>query len=251
MSKTNHMHIVLRRIALLGLAFTFTIGLSGQDIGSFLKKAKDVVEGNGSLSADEMSGGLKEALQLGVGEAVDRLSAENGYLESPYKILLPEEARQVVDKLKMVPGFTNVEQELIQRVNRAAELAAREATPIFTDAITQMTFRDAADILTGEQDAATQYLHRSTHDKLFTAFEPIVIDALDEVNARTYWREATTAYNRLPFVRRVETELDDYVTEEALSGLFGLIEKKESEIRTDIGSRTSPLLKKVFAQQDN
>ena len=243
------MNNLLLRIAMMSLALALALSLSAQNIGSLLKKAKNTLDG-GTLTTEEISGGLKEALQLGIGEAVDQLSAENGYLESPYKILLPAEARQVVDKLKMVPGFANVERELILRVNRAAELAAREATPIFTEAITQMTFRDAADILTGERDAATQYLHRQTHDQLFMAFEPIVIDALDEVNARTYWREATTAYNRLPFVSKVNTELDDYVTEEALTGLFGLIEKKESQIRSDIGARTSPLLKKVFAQQD-
>ncbi len=224
--------------------------LMAQDLGGLFNKAKKVLEGGEKLSAEEISGGLKEALELGVTEAVDYLSAEDGYLESPYRILLPEEAQTVVSKLKMVPGFSNVEQELILRINRAAEHAARKATPIFVDAITGMSFQDAARILTGEADAATRYLESTTHDHLFQAFEPVVIDALDEVNARTYWREVTTAYNKLPFVKKVETELDDYVTDRALDGMFGLIEKKESDIRARVGARTSPLLQKVFAQQD-
>ena len=234
----------------MALALLVVVFLPAQNLGGLLNKAEKVVTGEESLTEEEIGNGLKEALNLGVEEAVDFLSAEDGYYESIYKILLPEEAQKVVSKLKMVPGFDNVEQELILRVNRAAELAATKASPIFVDAITQMTFKDVLDILMGEQDAATQYLHRSTYDSLFGEFEPVIGASLDEVNANQYWREATTQYNKIPFVTKVNTELDDYVTEKALEGMFGLIRVKEEKIREDVNLRTTPLLQKVFAQQD-
>lgn len=230
--------------------FLFIAVLPAQNLGGLLNKAKKVVTGEEELSKEEVGNGLKEALNLGVEEAVDFLSAEDGYYESVYKILLPEEARMIVDKVKMVPGFQNVEQELILRVNRAAELAASKATPIFVDAIKQMTFQDAMNILMGEQNAATQYLNRTTYQALYGEFNPVIVNSLDEVNANQYWEDVTTAYNKLPFVKKVETDLDGYVTDKALEGMFGLIEKKEEKIRDDVGARTSPLLKKVFAQQD-
>lgn len=221
-----------------------------QGLGGLLDKAKKAVTGEGALSPEEAGDGLKEALNLGVEEAVAFLSREDGYYESIYKILLPEEAQQVTDRLRAVPGFGQVERELVLRLNRAAELAAKKATPIFADAIRQMTFRDALDILLGEPDAATRYLHRSTYDALYGEFRPVIVQSLDEVNARTYWAKSVNAYNGLPLVQDVNPELDAYVTEKALEGLFGLIEKKEGQIRTDVGARTSPLLQKVFAEQD-
>ena len=165
-------------------------------------------------------------------------------------MLLPEEARKVTNKLRMVPGFQNVEDELVLRLNRAAELAAGKAKPIFVNAIKQMTFTDALDILMGQPDAATRYLERTTSAQLYEEFKPIIANSLDEVNARQYWRDATNAYNKIPLVSPVTTELDDYVTQTALKGMFGLIEKKEDNIRQDVGARTSPLLQKVFARQD-
>jgi len=221
-----------------------------QGLGGLLDKAKKAVTGEGALSPEEAGDGLKEALNLGVEEAVAFLSREDGYYESIYKILLPEEAQQVTDRLRAVPGFGQVERELVLRLNRAAELAAKKATPIFADAIRQMTFRDALDILLGEPDAATRYLHRSTYDALYGEFRPVIVQSLDEVNARTYWAKSVNAYNGLPLVQDVNPELDAYVTEKALEGLFGLIERKEGQIRTDVGARTSPLLQKVFAEQD-
>ncbi len=224
---------------------------SAQNLGGLLNKAKKTIFKDGTdLSADEIGRGLKEALDLGVGEAVTLLSAENGYYESIYKVLLPEEARKVTNKLRMVPGFQNVEDELILRLNRAAELAAGKAKPIFVQAIKEMTFTDALDILMGQPDAATRYLERTTSSQLYNEFKPIIANSLDEVNARQYWRDATTAYNKIPLVSPVTTELDDYVTQTALKGMFGMIEKKEENIRQDIGARTSPLLQQVFAKQD-
>lgn len=212
-------------------------------------KVSEVADGGG-LSQDEVGRGLKEALNNGVGDAVDFLSKENGYLESPYKILLPAEAQKVVSKLKNVPGFENVEANLIEKMNRAAEDAAIKAKPIFISAIKQMTFKDAMNILMGQNDAATTYLRGATYKQLYVEFLPVIQESLDKVNAREYWRSAVTAYNKIPFVEKTNPELDDHVNTMALDGMFSLVQKKEEGIRSDVGLRNSDLLRKVFAKQD-
>ncbi|MEP6646631.1 MAG: DUF4197 domain-containing protein [Saprospiraceae bacterium] len=211
-----------------------------------LNKAKGVI----SSPDDEVGSGLKQALEFGVNEAVEKLSADKGYLESPYKILIPDEARAIISKVKMVPGFGDVENQLIDKMNKAAELAAKKATPIFVDAITSLTIKDAMHILLGEKDAATRYLETQTRTNLYNAFLPVIQSALDEVNARTYWRSVITAYNNIPFVKKANPALDDHVNQKALDGLFSLIEVKEAKIRGDKSNRTTDLLKKVFAKQD-
>jgi hypothetical protein len=217
--------------------------------GNVLKKAKDVVSG-GSLSQEDAGNGLKEALNAGVGQAVDFLSAKDGYFQSPYKILVPEEAQKIASKLKMVPGFSNFEADLTERMNRAAEDAATKAKPIFIAAIKGMTFQDALNILMGKQDAATRYLEKSTFDKLYAEFKPVIQTSLDKVNAREYWKSGVTAYNKLPFVDKTNPDLDDHVTRKALVGMFSLVEKKEQGIRSNVNLRNTDLLRKVFAQQD-
>ena len=204
----------------------------------------------GSLSTDEIGNGLNEALNVGVGKATDFLSAENGYLKSIYKIELPAEAQKVLKKVKRVPGFENSEDKMIELMNRAAEDAATKAKPIFVSAIKKMTFRDAMNILKGEKNAATQYLNKATHKQLVTEFMPVIQTSLDKVNARTYWKTVVTAHNKLPFVKKVTPELDEYVTDKALDGMFSLVEKKELDIRENQSARTSDLLSKVFSQQD-
>lgn len=202
-------------------------------------------------SADgEISSGLRQALEFGVKEAVDKLSADKGYLESPYKILVPQEAQIIITKVKAVPGFQDVEKQLVDKMNKAAELAAKKATPIFVDAITSLTINDAMNILMGEKDAATRYLETQTRDSLYTAFMPSIQSALDEVNAREYWKSVITAYNNIPFVKKANPKLDDHVNQKALDGLFSLIEVKEEKIRTDQSQRTTDLLKSVFSKQD-
>ena len=233
---------------ILALAIMITIpGQSHAQFKDLLNKAKSAVTGDDS---GDVGLGLKEALKFGVNEAVDKLSAEKGYLESPYKILIPEEARAIVSKVKMVPGFQDVETQLIDKMNKAAELAAKKATPIFVDAITSLTIRDAMNILMGEKDAATRYLETETRTPLYNEFLPVIQAALDEVNARTYWTTVVNAYNNIPFVKKVNPQLDDHVNNKALDGLFSLIQVKEEKIRTDQSQRTTDLLKKVFGQQD-
>ncbi len=235
------------------IAFCLLLGspLNAQiSLGKVLDKAEKVLNGENPLSQDDIGEGLKEALNKGVGEAVDKLSAENGYLASAYKIQIPEEAQKVITKLKLVPGFEDVEEQLIQKMNKAAELAAKKATPIFVDAITSISFDDAMNILTGNDDAATLYLQGKSQKQLYNAFMPVISNALDEVNARTYWRSAVNAYNKIPFIKKVNPELDDHVNTKALEGLFALIAVKEEGIRNNIDQRNTDLLKKVFAKQD-
>lgn len=239
---------MLKKSLLLVIAL-LTFQLGNAQLDGLIKKTEKALKGGG-LSQEEAGNGLKEALNAGISEAVDFLSAKDGYLKSPYKILVPEEAQVVVDKLKTVPGFTNIEADLTERMNRAAEDAATKAKPIFMSAIKKMTFQDALNILMGNQDAATRYLEKTTSTQLYTEFLPVIQSSLDKVNAREYWRNAVTAYNKLPLVTKTNPELDDHVTKKALVGMFSLVEKKEKGIRTDVGQRNSPLLKKVFAEQD-
>lgn len=234
------------RFILSFLLFTFSITSNAQ-FGKLLDKAKAEITG----TKDDQTGlGLKEALNNGISSAVDQLSSPKGYLESQYKILIPEEAQKVINVVKKVPGFHDVEDNLVQKMNQAAEIAAKKATPIFVNAIKAMTFKDAANILFGEKDAATRYLERNTRLNLYNEFLPIIQASLDEVNARTYWKSVVDAYNSIPFQKKLNPNLDDHVNNKALDGLFGLIQVKESGIRTDVGQRTSPLLREVFGKLD-
>ncbi len=206
--------------------------------------------GAGELTTAEVSSGLKQALEIGISKGSDVLSKKDGYFKSQYKILLPPEARKVADKLRNVPGFTNIEDEILEKINRGAEDAAKRAKPIFVTAIRQMSFTDAMDILMGPKNAATSYLNRTTYDPLYQEFNPVIVQSLDKFDARKYWADAVNTYNKIPFVEKANPDLDDYVTKEALKGLFGMIENEELNIRTNIAARTTDLLKKVFAKQD-
>ena len=215
--------------------------------GKLLDKAKEVVGVDDGL---DVSGGLKEALNIGVEQAVSTLSAEDGYFGSPYKILIPEDARKIVSTVSSLPGLTHVEKDLVAKMNEAAELSAKKAGPIFLEAIKQMSFKDATNILMGEQDAATRYLESTSGKKLYEEFMPVIQAALDEVDARSIWNKAVTTYNKIPLKKKLNPDLDDHVNQMAINGMFSLVEEKEKGIREDVGLRTSPLLKEVFAKQD-
>ncbi|HOY14967.1 MAG TPA: DUF4197 domain-containing protein [Saprospiraceae bacterium] len=209
-----------------------------------------VLNSSGVLSDADISKGLKQALEKGVDNSVTYLAKEGGYYQSVYKILLPAEAQMVTSKLRVIPGFGNLEEEVVKRINKAAEDAASKAGPIFLNAITQMTFADVRNILMGEKNAATNYLQRVTYAALYDEFKPVVVGSLNKFGALDYWGNAINSYNKIPFVDKVNPDLADHVTNNALKGLFALIEQKELGIRTDISQRTSDLLKKVFAKQD-
>ena len=202
------------------------------------------------LTNADIASGLKEALNLGTDDAVALLSAQDGYYKSVYKILLPEEAREVTKRLAVIPGFTNVEEIVLEKINRGAEDAAKSVGPIFLDAIKNMSIGDAMSILMGPQDAATTYLNNQTYQTLYNRFQPVILNSLNKFNAVQYWGDAVNTYNKIPLVKDVNPELDDYVTHEALKGLFALIAQKELGIRTDISQRVTPLLQRVFKKQD-
>lgn len=214
-----------------------------------MQRAMDIL-GSTPLTDLDVSNGLKEALNLGVDNSVKFLSAKDGYYASAYKILLPDEARTVIDKLKFIPGFTNLEEEVIKKINQGAEDAAKKAGPIFVGAIKQMSFTDAMNILTGPKNAATSYLHDNTYNALYAEFKPVLVNSLNTYGALDLWSNAVTKYNSLPFITDVNPDLADHVSAKALVGMFDLVEKKELGIRTDLSQRSSSLLQKVFAKQD-
>ena len=238
----------MKVLSLLALTIFLSTAPSYGQFGKILDKAKEVIgQEEGGL---DIGSGLKEALRVGVDDAVSSLSKENGYLDSPFKVLIPADAQKIVSTVSKLPGFTNVETDLVNKMNEAAELAAKKAGPIFLDAIKQMTIADATDILMGEQDAATKYLEGSSRKALYQEFMPVIQNALDEVDARALWTKTVTAYNKIPLQKKLNPDLDDHVTTKALDGMFSLVKHKEEGIRNNVGMRTSPILKEVFAKQD-
>ncbi len=227
------------------------LSLSACNPGDLDKVLGAVLEDGSALTDAQVGGGLKEALTQGIGKGADRLSMKDGFLRGAYKILLPEEVQKVTSRLQNVPGFTSVENKMLELVNRGAEDAAKKAKPIFVSAIKQMTFRDAMGILMGGNNAATDYLKKATHSKLYAAFKPEIVKSLDKVNATGTWKKAMTTYNKIPLVNKVNPDLDDYVTNQALSGLFKMVAKEETNIRKNPTARATDLMKKVFAKQDN
>jgi len=138
----------------------------------------------------------------------------------------------------------------LKLLNNAAEDAVKEATPIFINAVKEMSFTDAKNILLGENNAATNYLQTKTRTDLYAKFNPIIQKSLSKVGADQIWTQMISKYNNLPLVADVNPNLTDYVTQEALKGVFKMIAVEEKGIREKIGLRTSSLLKRVFALQD-
>ncbi len=201
------------------------------------------------MSSDDVAGGLKEALNKGVEKSTSLLSAKDGFFKNAaVKILLPPEAQKVETTLRGIGLGSEVDQAILT-MNRAAEDASKSAAPIFLDAVKRMTITDAVNILKGSDTAATIYLKANTTSALTTAFRPIVDSSLSKVDATKYWSTLTTEYNKLPLVKKVETDLTTYVTDRALQGLFYEIGLEEKQIRKNPAERTTDLLKKVFAKQ--
>lgn len=232
----------MNKLILVAAFLTYTISSNAQ-FGKILDKAKATVN---NTKEDNTSLGLKEALNVGVDAAVKQLAVKDGYYASPYKIIIPEDAQKVINVVKKLPGFEDTETKLITKMNEAAEIAVKKASPIFVNAIKQMSFTDAKNILTGNDDAATRYLESTSRAPLYNEFLPVIQAALDEVNARTYWATVVNAYNKIPLQKKMNPELDAHVNNKALDGLFSLIEVKEEGIRNDVNQRTSQLLKDVF-----
>lgn len=207
--------------------------------------------GNSSapLTTAEVANGLKEALIKGISKGSDLVSQVDGYFKNPeIKIPFPPEVKKVEDRLRQI-GLGSEVDKFVMTLNRGAEDAAREAKPIFIEAIRAMTIEDAWAILRGEDNAATQYLRRTTSGSLKEKFKPVIQNSLNKVNATKYYGEIVTRYNQIPLVQKVNPDLDDYATDEAIEGLFLMIAKEEKNIRENPVARTTELLKKVFGAQ--
>jgi hypothetical protein len=233
--------------ALIFIAFLFLL-LSGCD--TLNQVAQTTLQQYGTPTNLEIGNGLKQALELGTGKSADQLSAVDGFFgNAAVKILFPPEAQKVEKTLRSI-GLGNLADNVILSLNRAAEDAAGKARPIFVNAIKQMTLTDVTNILLGSQDAATQYFKRNTTLQLAASFKPVIQTSLNKVGATKYYTDAANAYNRVPFVSKVNPDISDYVMHKAIDGLFVQIAQEEINIRQNLGARTTPLLQKVFGYYD-
>lgn len=203
----------------------------------------------GSLTSTQISSGLKEALNLGVTEGVKKLAVTDGFFKNEaVKILMPEKLRKIDTTLRAI-GLGSLADQGVKLLNRAAEDAVTEATPIFANAITSMTITDAKNILLGSNNAATTYLQGKTQSQLFTAFQPKVKASLGKVGADSVWKSIITKYNTFTG-QAVTTDINEYVTTETINGVFKMVAQKESGIRDTPAMRTTSILQKVFGAQD-
>ena len=229
-----------------------SVSVSAQGWKDLKKKAKKEAEkvkktsSTGGFSNDEAAGGMKEALGKGVEKGVAQLNKKDGYLKDlEIKIPMPKEAKSVEEKLRKMGQGKKVD-EAIESMNRAAEDAAEGAKDIFVVAIKEMTVADAVSIIKGEKDAATKYLSKATRAELVKKFQPVIKASLDKVGATKHWKSVFGTYNKLPMVKKVNPDLEEYVTNKALDGLFIQIAKEELNIRENPVARVTDLLKKVF-----
>lgn len=201
---------------------------------------------NSSLTEDEVAKGIKEALNKGIENGVNLLSAKDGYYKDlSVKIPLPNEAEQIEEKLRKI-GQGQLIDNTIESINRAAEDAANSSKELFIKAIKELTLQDVMNILNGEQNAATTYLSNQTREDLVLKFKPIIEASLNNVGATKHWRTMISAYNKIPLVQKINPDLVNYATNKAIDGLFIKIEREEIDIRKNPGARTTDLLKKVF-----
>lgn len=211
-------------------------------LGSVLQK---IPAQKKALSNEEIIAGLKEALTVGTDKATKKLSLADGFFkDAVIKILMPEEAKKVEQKLRSL-GMGKQVDNAILAMNRAAEDAARNAAPIFVKAVKEMSFADAMGILRGNDDAATAYLSSKTTAALTESFRPVIESSLQKTNATRYWNTLFTTYNKFS-TEKVNTDLSAHVTEKALVGIFYQLANEEKKIRKDPMARTTEILKKVF-----
>ena len=198
------------------------------------------------LSKEEVAKGLREALVLGAEKAIQKASAKDGfYTNKAIKIPFPAEAEKMKTTLQKA-GMQSQITAFEKSVNSAAELAAKEVFVIFVDAVTTMTIKDAFTILKGKNNAATSYLKKQTNAQLYAKIKPIASKAIQQVEVTKYWTPLMKSYNKIPFTKGVNPDLENYVTQKTIDGLFVLIANQEQEIRNNPAARTSALLKKVF-----
>jgi len=248
----------------IGLGLILLAGMTGSGLesqGQILKKILKTSSDQqntkapkqNNLSNTEINSGLKQALSNGLTSSINTLSAKNGFLgDAAVKILMPPEAQKIEKTLRSV-GMGKICDQFISSLNGAAETAVKEAAPVFANSLSKMTITDAYNILlSGQQDAATTFFKTTTTPDLTSKFSPIVESALGKNNVSTYWTQLTSAYNSLPLAfSKVNTDLNAYVTQKAIDGLFVKVAEQELKIRGNLGgSRTTPLLQKVFGWAD-
>ncbi|MGB0891519.1 MAG: DUF4197 domain-containing protein [Flavobacteriaceae bacterium] len=235
---------MIKRILVLVIAIQFA-GCSE------LQKVVNQVSQGGALTQAQIGNGLKQALDNGIKNQVSKLTAKDGFYKNELvKIILPKEL-QVVDQGLRKIGLSSLADEGLRAINRTAEDAVKTATPIFVDAVKEITFNDAKNILLGEQNAATTYLQGKTNTALYGKFNPVIKNSFAKVGADKVWSNLINKYNSIPFIKKVNPDLTDYVTNQALKGVFTMIAVEEKGIREKVGLRNTALLRQVFALQDN
>ncbi len=225
-----------------------------------LKQIAQQAESGRPLTRQEVVRGLRQALVIGSDSAATRLSADGGYYrDEMIRIMLPPEAEVITSNLSYLPGGEQLVEDVILRINRAAEEAAREAAPVFAQAITGMSIQDGFEILRGDRDAATQYLKTRTYDELYNLYQPKIRESMDQaiagnISTNQAWNALTGQWNRIASstagriagLEPVDTELDSFLTREALNGLFLKLAEEEAKIRTRPEARVTALLERVF-----
>lgn len=220
--------------------------VSCAEMSSVLEQVNTVTGTTPSLSNDEVIRGLREALTIGTNNSSSLTSKLDGFYKNPEIFIpFPAEAIKVKNTVEDL-GMKKQVDEFVMTLNRAAETASKEAAPIFVNAIKQMTIADGFAILRGEDNAATNYLKEKTTAQLKIKFNPVVKDAIQKVEVTKYWNPIINTYNKVPFVEKMNPDLEDYVTTKAMDGLFLMIAKEETKIRKDPFARVTDLLKKVF-----
>jgi hypothetical protein len=219
-----------------------------QDIKGAVTGALKSAGGGSSAGGGEVAAGLKEALAVGTGNAVQSLSKADGYFgDAAVKILMPGKMQQAAELLKKA-GYQKEVDDFTLSMNRAAEQAAPKAKPIFEDAVKNMSFEDAQKILNGGNTAATDYFKAKTSPQLTQAFKPVIADSMNQAGVTHSYKALTDRYaSMVPFGKMDSLDLDSYVTQKSLDGLFLKVGQEEAKIRTNPAARTTDLLKKVFA----
>ena len=240
---------------LLASVILFAQKDSSSNINGMFKKASSLFgkksssgKSSSNLSSSEIVSGLKEALSLGAQKSGDKLSATDGFFkDAAVKILLPQQIRDVENKMRML-GFGKLVDNAELSMNRAAEDASKAAAPIFLDAIKKMTVTDALNILRGSDTAATGYLRKTTSTDLTTAFRPVIETSLQKTDANKYWKDVFSTYNKFTS-KPVDTDINSYVTGKALDGLFYYVAQEEIGIRKNPAERVTDVLKNVFGSK--
>ncbi len=248
------------------MRFQFHISIAILLILSACAEVMNVIQTTGPvpLNQEEVVSGLKEALVTGAKNAAGKLSAENGYFgDETVKILLPEDAKMITDNISKIPGGDNMLKDVVLRINRAAEDAAKEAAPVFANSVKQLTINDAFNILNGPDNAATLYLRQTTYTELYSIYKPKIAVSTEKkigpVSAKDSWIALTGKWNllansvagKLANLKPVNSDLDAYLTGKALDGMFLKVTIEEGKIRKNASARVTPLLQRVFGSLDN